>query len=135
MPCDYKKYPAGWKSIRKEIIKRAENKCELCGADNYKPHWKTKSKVVLTVHHIDFDIKNNAGYNLLALCQRCHNRLDIPLRIKNRLKKQAEKINPRSLCAKCSFVCPQFKGAEISFCARFKRKKQVKRKKRKVEND
>jgi len=29
-------------------------------------------KVVLTVHHIDFDPSNNDESNLLALCARCH---------------------------------------------------------------
>ena len=84
MPCDYKKYHPQWKFIRVGILHRAENKCELCNAPNYKPHWKTGSKVVLTIHHIDYDINNNKPYNLLALCQRCHNKLDMPLRIKNR---------------------------------------------------
>jgi 5-methylcytosine-specific restriction endonuclease McrA len=84
MPIDYKKYPKNWKEIRTKILQRAENCCELCSAKNYEPHWKTKSKVVLTVHHINFDITDNRMCNLLALCQRCHNKLDIGQRIKNR---------------------------------------------------
>jgi len=88
-PCDYKKYPSNWKWIRLEIMARSNNRCELCNSENYKPHWKTKSKVVLTIHHIDYDIKNNKPYNLLALCQRCHNKLDMPLRIRNRKPKGA----------------------------------------------
>lgn len=88
MPCDYKKYPVNWKEIREEILRRAEHKCELCGAENYKPHWKTKSKVVLTIHHINYDIADNRRYNLLALCQRCHNKLDMPNRIDNRIDKK-----------------------------------------------
>lgn len=77
-------YPNNWKEIRKCVLHRAKNECELCGAPNYKPHWKTGSKVVLTIHHIDFDTKNNKPYNLLALCQRCHLRLDLPFKIKKR---------------------------------------------------
>jgi 5-methylcytosine-specific restriction endonuclease McrA len=84
MPIDYKKYPHNWKDIRKCVLHRANHKCELCDAKNYNPHWKTGSKVVLTIHHIDFDVKNNKPYNLIALCQRCHNKLDMPYRIKNR---------------------------------------------------
>ena len=84
MPIDYKTYSKNWKDIRKCVLSRAENRCELCNAENYKPHWKTKSKVVLTVHHIDFDKTNNIPYNLLALCQRCHLRLDMPVKIKRR---------------------------------------------------
>lgn len=83
-PCDYKKYHPQWKWIRADILHRAGNVCELCGAPNYVPHWKTGSRVVLTIHHIDYDIKNNKKYNLIALCQRCHNKLDMPLRIRNR---------------------------------------------------
>lgn len=77
MPINYKDYPDNWKEIRHEIIKRAENKCELCDAENYKPHWKTGSKVILTIHHINFNKKDNRKANLIALCQRCHLRLDI----------------------------------------------------------
>lgn len=36
MPCDYKKYPANWKTeIRPAILERAKNKCEQCGVPNY----------------------------------------------------------------------------------------------------
>lgn len=77
MPIDYKQYPLDWKLISKGVIEKAKGHCELCDAENYKPHWKTKSKVVLTVHHIDFDKNNNSRYNLIALCQRCHLRLDL----------------------------------------------------------
>ena len=90
MPVDMKKYSPFWKIIRAGILSRAKDRCELCNAENYKPHWKTGSKVVLTIHHIDCDIKNDKDYNLIALCQRCHNKLDMPLRIKNR---QTKKIN------------------------------------------
>ena len=60
MPCDYSKYPKNWKSeIRPDILKRASNRCEWCGAENYKPNPATGSKVILTIAHIDHDIKNN----------------------------------------------------------------------------
>jgi len=84
MPCDYSEYPDNWKEIRKEILERADNKCELCGAENYKKHWKTGSKVILTIAHIDQDKTNNNKYNLLALCQRCHLKIDMPHKIKKR---------------------------------------------------
>lgn len=86
MPIDYKKYPPEWKTMREMILRRAENKCELCDAENYKPHWKTGSKVILTIHHIDYDIDNMHIRNLIALCQRCHLRLDEPLKLKKRKK-------------------------------------------------
>lgn len=35
MPCDYKKYPADWRTvIRPRILARAENKCEQCRVPN-----------------------------------------------------------------------------------------------------
>ena len=88
MPCDYSKYPENWKEIRKEILIRAGNRCELCGAENGKPHWKTGSKVVLTIAHLDQDRENNAKYNTRALCQRCHNIIDLPYRIKRRKERE-----------------------------------------------
>jgi len=88
MPIDYKKYPSNWGWIRSCIVARAGGKCELCNAENGKPHWKSGSKVVLTVAHIDQDVNNNKKYNLLALCQRCHLRIDMPYKIKKRKEKK-----------------------------------------------
>ena len=103
MPCDYSEYPENWKEIRKEILARAGNQCELCGAENGKPHWKTGSKVVLTIAHLDQDKENNKKYNLRALCQRCHNIIDLPYRIKRRKEKkrmEAGKIKIQDLLIK-----------------------------------
>ena len=107
MPIDYKKYPKNWKTeIRPAILKRAGNRCELCGAPNHETvirpgNRKTvvfrrlwyfesenlaiaknvkKVKIILTIHHIDSNIKNNDHCNLIALCQRCHLRLDRPFK-------------------------------------------------------
>lgn len=88
MPCDYSQYPEDWKEIRETVLARAGNQCELCGAENGKPHWKTGSIVVLTIAHLDQDRKNNKKYNLKALCQRCHNIIDLPYRIKRRKEKR-----------------------------------------------
>ena len=87
MPIDISNYPFQWSIISLEVRKKAKNCCELCGTENYKPHWKTKSKVVLTVHHIDGNTKNNSYYNLIALCQRCHLRLDAEKHFGKRGKK------------------------------------------------
>ena len=88
MPVNYNEYPPNWEEIRKKILKRAGNRCELCGAENYKPHWKTGSKVILTIHHINFNREDNRDCNLIALCQRCHLRLDLCLHISSRKKKR-----------------------------------------------
>lgn len=85
MPINYKEYHPKWKLISKLIrFRRAQNKCEFCGAENYQPHPITGSRVVLTVAHLDHDITNNRFNNLAALCQRCHLRLDLPHHINNR---------------------------------------------------
>lgn len=100
-----KLYPKNWKEIRAKILKRAGNKCELCGVPNgdgvrrckldpvYWQHeafieetaladW-LETKIVLTVHHINHDPTDNRNCNLVALCQRCHLRLDMPWRKRN----------------------------------------------------
>jgi len=38
------------------------------------------TKVILTVAHLDHTPENCADENLKALCQRCHNRYDMPMR-------------------------------------------------------
>jgi hypothetical protein len=86
MPIDYNDYPCDWKLISKAVIRLAKDKCELCNAENYKPHWKTKSKVILTVHHIDGDKYNCSKYNLIALCQRCHLKLDLEKHLGKRIQ-------------------------------------------------
>jgi 5-methylcytosine-specific restriction endonuclease McrA len=73
MPINYREYHPKWSLISRLIrFRRAENRCEWCGAENYQPHPITGSKVVLTVAHIDRDKNNNRFSNLAALCQRCH---------------------------------------------------------------
>lgn len=51
-PENRKRYPANWKDIRKDILKRADNKCEFCGIENYAIR-ENGSKVVLTIAHLD----------------------------------------------------------------------------------
>lgn len=88
MPIDYSKYPKNWKEIRAKVRERSGGFCELCNAENGKPHWKTGSKVVLTVAHLNQNINDNRPYNTLDLCQRCHNKIDMPWRVDNRKKKK-----------------------------------------------
>jgi 5-methylcytosine-specific restriction endonuclease McrA len=64
----------------------------LCGGHNGGKQWKTGGHIVLTIHHINYNTKDNRLYNLLACCQRCHNKLDMPLRIDNRKKAIASRI-------------------------------------------
>ena len=85
MPIDYKEYHPKWSLISRLIrFARAKNNCEKCGAENYKPHPVTGSKVVLTVAHLDHNKNNNRFSNLAALCQRCHLQHDIKHHVANR---------------------------------------------------
>jgi len=51
----------------------------LCDAAG-RPHHIAICRIVLTVAHLDHQPENCANENLKALCQRCHNRLDAPMR-------------------------------------------------------
>jgi 5-methylcytosine-specific restriction endonuclease McrA len=86
------RYPKDWKAISERIrFERAANRCECegeCGGDhggrcaavNREPHPDTLSMVVLTVAHLDHVPENCGEDNLKAMCQRCHNRYDMPMR-------------------------------------------------------
>lgn len=84
MPIKKSDYPKDWPEISRRVRVQAGDRCELCPAENGKPHWKTGSRVVLTVHHIDGNRRNNGKHNLISLCQRCHLRLDREKHIRNR---------------------------------------------------
>lgn len=118
MPIDYKNYPSNWKTeIRPAILKRENNRCKFCQVENYAIGYRNESgdwfdigcsmqgdldaedardlgyrviKIVLTVAHLDHDLKNNEYENLAALCQRCHNRHDIKNRVHNRATKKGQ---------------------------------------------
>jgi hypothetical protein len=86
------RYPKDWKAISERIRRvRAQNECECtgeCGQDhsgrccerNGSLHSQTGSLVVLTTAHLDHTPENCADDNLKAMCQRCHNRYDMPMR-------------------------------------------------------
>lgn len=81
-------YPDDWKDISAHIrFERAEGRCECtgecgehdgqrCEARHGEAHPVTGAKVVLTVMHLDHDPTNNDPENLMAGCQKCHNRYD-----------------------------------------------------------
>ena len=83
-----RRYPGGslrspeWLAIRQRILARARHRCEGrgCGVRNHEAHPVTGSRVVLTIARLDQDPGNNAGNNLRALCQKCHNAWDAPTR-------------------------------------------------------
>jgi hypothetical protein len=70
-------YPPDWKTVARRIKDAAGWKCERCGGAH-----SMEGAMILTVHHLDGDKRNCADWNLAALCQRCH------LRIQGRVKMQ-----------------------------------------------
>ena len=60
-------YPPDWKAIRDAVREEAGHLCIRCGS----PH-RPKEGYALTVHHLDCDKANVRWWNLVALCQRCH---------------------------------------------------------------
>lgn len=84
-PENRKRYSKLWKiwsfCIRAD---RAKWKCEWYGAEHGHPHPVTQSKVVLTVAHLDHTPETMDLKQLAALCQRCHNSYDTPVRGKDR---------------------------------------------------
>lgn len=74
-PENKSRYPENWKEIRQRILKRANNRCEFCGIENYIIR-ENGSKVVLTIAHLDHTPENCTDDNLRALCQKCHNSYD-----------------------------------------------------------
>jgi len=63
-------YPENWPEIAQDIKDRAGWRCEHCR----RPH-DPQTGYTLTVHHLDGDKANCAYSNLVALCQRCHLRI------------------------------------------------------------
>lgn len=68
-------YPANWKEIAFRIKENAHWTCERC-AKRHDP----AAGYCLTVHHLDGNKANCQDWNLAALCQRCH------LKIQGRVK-------------------------------------------------
>ncbi len=97
-------YPANWKEIRADILERDGHKCATCGLQNYATGWRDWEgnfypcdpaaepsrkviRIVLTIAHVDNpDPADCRPDNLKALCQRCHNILDMPMRQRNARK-------------------------------------------------
>jgi hypothetical protein len=70
----------------------------LCDHINSQPDEHRYIVIVLTVAHLrDPDPMNCADDNLAALCQRCHNRLDMPMRQSNARRTRATKAGQSTL--------------------------------------
>ena len=107
-------YPpnAEWAALRERILAQQGNRCEFCNVPNGMKiaravrdpkswieyldgdEWLEERNVltvVLTVAHLNHDPADNRDCNLAALCQRCHNRLDAPMRSAGRMRRKEEK--------------------------------------------
>ena len=65
-------YPSYWPLMSKQVKALAKWQCERCGAPNNEDSPDGK---MLTVHHLDGNKMNCEWWNLAALCQRCHLRI------------------------------------------------------------
>ena len=70
------RYPKEWPTISLWVRVCAGWRCEWCDAIQGAPHPLTKSRVVLTVAHMNHTPEDCRPDNLRALCQRCHLRYD-----------------------------------------------------------
>lgn len=76
----YNPYFDGWKMVRKEVLKKYNNKCAICG--------KTGKNGRIEIHHIKplrlikYKKTANRLKNLIALCPKCHNKTDRIIRDK-----------------------------------------------------
>jgi hypothetical protein len=117
------RYPADWRAVRERILARAGNRCERCGAPNGRTIRRLKDlpafwvlaeyactqlfcggaellpsvQVVLTVAHLNHTPEDCRDEVLQALCQRCHNVLDMPHRQANAAETRAKKLRQQSL--------------------------------------
>ena len=101
MPFDKSRYPKDWPAISKRIRERSGGRCECegecglhrtnpgprrCEEMNGQPAKWAKGKIVLTVAHMNHAPMECDDDNLKAMCQRCHNRYDMPHRLVNRAR-------------------------------------------------
>ena len=97
-------YPDNWESISLLVRARSGGQCECrgelapkgCGLhrgkrceerQGTKARW-ARGKVVLTVHHQDGNKAGKDKKKMLAMCQRCHLRADMPIKSEARKIKQ-----------------------------------------------
>jgi len=91
-------YPADWKQISLRVRERSGWTCEFCQeARQGEPHPITRSKVVLTVAHLDHDPTNRDEDDMAAMCQRCHLTYDAPLHAANAARTRRAKAPQRDI--------------------------------------
>lgn len=63
-------YPPNWDEIARQVKEEADWHCVRCGHQH-----DIAVGRMLTVHHLDLDKSNCAWWNIVALCQACHLRI------------------------------------------------------------
>ncbi len=58
--------------LRESIRKRDKHKCQICFRNQKDIISRDGKKRLLSIHHIDYNKKNNSENNLNSLCQSCH---------------------------------------------------------------
>ncbi len=58
--------------LREQIRKRDNYRCQQCFRHQDELFTKSRKRRKLSIHHVDFDKKNNNPENLISLCQNCH---------------------------------------------------------------
>ena len=117
-PENKSRYPPDWAEIRRAILDRAGNCCELCGVRNHAVGYRDSNgqfvellrspyawdvidpslfKIVLTIMHRDHTPENCDPANLKAACQLCHNRYDAPVRAAGRRLRRRQLIEKRQI--------------------------------------
>lgn len=113
MPIDSNLYPSGWRQLSDWIrLHRAARRCECmgecglhrthpgprrCVERHLEPAVWARGRVVLTVAHLCHDPGCLDPTHLRAMCQRCHNRYDVPFRRRNRSRTRARQLADGSL--------------------------------------
>jgi 5-methylcytosine-specific restriction endonuclease McrA len=73
MPMNRELYPDNWDAIAMAVKNDASWRCQQCSI----PHrWDGTHGSILTVHHWDRNPANCSRENLVALCARCHLRVE-----------------------------------------------------------
>lgn len=99
-------YAPDWKAVATKVKDDAGWCCIRCKHSHSREGWR-----ILTVHHLDGDKANNAWWNLLALCQRCH------LSIQGRVSPERPYLfdhTPWFVPYVCGFYAKYYGGVDIT---------------------
>lgn len=99
-------YSHDWDQIGDKVRAEQGGKCIRCGHPHDPP-----AGYALTVHHFDGNKSNNEWWNLMALCQRCH------LKVQGRVNPEIRYFLEHSAWAKpyiAGFYAKKYEGKRIT---------------------